>query len=283
VQPCRAANHLFIELVDIGPVVLFFRSFIFNIAWYVNLIVQMLVQTPIYFFLPHHKALGIPRRWAQSNTWLHRYLTGTEIEITGHENIPEGGCIVASKHQSVWEFYGLYAQFRDPCFVLKSELMKIPLFGWYLAKVKQLPIRRGDKGKAMRKMIREAKLAVDGDRQILIFPEGTRKAPDAETDYRYGVTRMYLDLNCPVVPVALTSGLFWPRRKFVRYPGVLRMKILEPIMPGLTSEQFSAELERRIEEGCDELYLKTSQDAVQPPLTEKILARAALAKARLGL
>lgn len=249
---------------------LFIRSLLFNLLWYLNIIVQMLVQTPFYFFLSHKKALDVPRRWANSSDVLHRWIVGTKHEVTGLENVPEGGCIVASKHQSLWEFYGLYAKLRDPCFVLKHDLMKIPFFGWYVAKVKQIPIRRGDKGKAMRHMIKEAKVAVDGDRQILIFPEGTRKAPGAETDYRYGVTRMYLDLNCPVVPVALNSGLYWPRRKFIRYPGTLRAQFLEPIMPGLTAKEFSAELERRIEEACDQLYLKASNDAVSPPINEAV-------------
>lgn len=254
---------------------LFIRSLLFNLAWYINIIIQMIVQTPFYFFLPHEKALGVPRRWALSNHFLHRWIAGTKIEITGHENIPEGGFIVAAKHQSIWEFYALYALFRDPCFVLKAELLNIPLFGWYVNKVRQIPIRRGDKGKAMRRMIADARPAIEGDRQILIFPEGTRKAPGAEPDYRYGVTRMYSELNCPVLPVALTSGLFWPRRKFLRYPGTLRAKMLEPIMPGLDPETFRAELQKRIEEGCDELYRQTMHDPVHPPIPEAVRQRVA--------
>ena len=241
----------------------------------------MVGQCWFYFFLPHQKALDVPRRWAQSANWLHTLIVGTKIDVTGLENVPADGCIVASKHQSIWEFYGLYALLRDPCYVLKAELMKIPFFGWYIAYVNQIPIKRGDRGKAMRGMLRDAKVAVEGGRQVLIFPEGTRKAPGAETDYRYGVTRMYLELNCPVVPVALTSGLFWPRRQFIRYPGTLRAQFLEPIMPGLSGPEFSAELERRIEEACDALYLTTSKDAVHPPLSEAVKARIELAKARV--
>ncbi len=260
---------------------LHFRSFVFNLIWYVNIILQLLGQCWFYFFLSHQKALDVPRRWGRSANWLHTLIVGTKIEVTGLENVPDSGCVIASKHQSVWEFYGLYALLRDPCYVLKAELMKIPFFGWYIAYVKQIPIKRGERGKALRSMLRDAKVAVDDDRQVLIFPEGTRKVPGSETDYRYGVTRMYLELNCPVVPVALTSGLFWPRRKFVRYPGTLRAQFLEPIMPGLTGPEFAAELERRIEEACDDLYLKTSEDPVHPPLSEAVMARIELAQARV--
>lgn len=248
----------------------FLRSLVFNIVWYANIIVQMVVQLPFYFFLSHDQAKEVPRRWALSNHWFHRWIVGTKMEITGHQNIPDGGFIVASKHQSIWEFYALYALFRDPCFVLKSELMKIPVFGWYVGKLNHVPIIRGEKGKAMRKMLKVAHERIADGRQILIFPEGTRKAPGAEPDYRYGVTRMYLELQCPVLPVALSSGLFWPRRKFVRYQGTLRAALLEPIMPGLTGDEFSAELQRRIEEATRELYLRTSQDAVHPPLPDAI-------------
>jgi 1-acyl-sn-glycerol-3-phosphate acyltransferase len=170
---------------------------------------------------------------------------------------------------------------RDSAFVLKSELMKIPFFGWYVGKLRHIPIRRGDKGRAMRKMIAVAKDRIAEGRQIVIFPEGTRKAPGEDPDYRYGVTRMYLELDCPVVPVALNSGLYWPRRKFLRYPGTIRTKICEPIMPGLTAKEFSAELERRIEEACDELYLMASQDKVRPPMNDAVIAKAARAKKRL--
>lgn len=248
----------------------FLRSLAFNIAWYLNLIVQMVGQAPVYFFLSRRAALGVCKRWCVSNHILHRWLAGTHIEISGTEHILDTGCIVAAKHQSIWEFYSLFPLLRDPSFVLKSELMKIPLFGWYVAKTDQIPIRRSDRGMALRNMLAHAKAKIAADRQILIFPEGTRRAPGAEPDYRHGVTRMYLELNCPVVPVALVSGLFWPRRKFLRYPGTLRARFLKPIQPGLSAEDFSAELERVIENACDELYVETARDPVHPPIPPKV-------------
>lgn len=260
---------------------LYLRSLLFNIAWYINILLHMLLQLPWYFFLNHQQAQKVPKRWTTSTHWLHRVIVGTRMEVIGQENMPDDGCIVACKHQSVWEFYAVNSLVRDSAFVLKAELMKIPFFGWYVNKLRHIPIRRGDKGRAMRRMIAIARERIAERRQLIIFPEGTRKAPGQEPDYRYGVTRMYLDLNCPVVPVALNSGLYWPRRKFLRHPGTIRVKILEPIMPGLSAKEFAAELERRIEEACDELYLMASQDEVHPPLNDAVLARVELAKKRL--
>lgn len=260
---------------------IYIRSTLFNIVWYVNIIVQMVVQTPFYFFLSHKQAVKVPKRWANSTHWFHKVLVGTHMEVEGLENIPEGGCIMASKHQSIWEFYTIYALVPDGAFVLKSELMKIPFFGWFVGKLVHIPIRRGEKGVAMRRMIRDAAVEIEKNRQIIIFPEGTRRSPGAEPNYRYGITRLYMDLNAPVVPIALNSGLYWPRRKFIRRPGTIRIKFLEPIQPGLSAEAFSEELERRIEEACDELYWRASQDEVSPPLSKAVRARIAVHEERM--
>lgn len=261
---------------------LYFRSLLFNSAWYINLVLHMVLQMPWFFFLSHKQAIMIPKRWAWTNNWLHRVLVGAKMEVIGAENLPTEGCIVACKHQSTWEFYAVNSLLPDCSFVLKSELMRIPIFGWFLAKLDHIPIRRGDGGKAMRNMIKESGIRVDKNRQVLIFPEGTRGSPGADPNYRYGVTRMYMDLKCPVVPIALNAGLYWPRRKFLRYPGTIRVKILEPIMPGMAGRAFANELESRIEEGCDELYLLASKDDVCPPLSDAVKARIAVAEERLS-
>ncbi len=258
------------------------RSFIFNLLWYINLPLQMIVQSPFYFFLKHENAVKVPKRWAYSSHWLHRVIVGTHVEILGKENLPEGGYLVAAKHQSTWDFYSIYAELKDSSFVLKSELMKIPFFGWYVAKLDHIPIRRADRSQALRAMTKEAKIQIAGNRQILIFPEGTRRAPGADPAYRFGITRLYLELNCPVVPVALNSGQFWPRRGFLRYPGTIRLSFLKPIQPGLSAEEFAQELEQRIEEECDRLYVLGSQDEVPPPPSEAVSVRIAAYKAKHG-
>ena len=259
---------------------LFLRSAAFNLAWYVNLVVQMLVQAPYYFLVSHRASVNVVQRWAGSNHVLQRWLAGTRVEWQGLENVPKGAAIIASKHQSIWEFYAVHHTLDDPAFVLKHDLMRIPLFGWYVAKTRHIPIRRGDRSKALREMMRVARERVNDGRQILIFPEGTRKAPGAEPDYRYGVVRMYTQLGVPVAPVALVSGLYWPRRQFARHPGTLRARYMPPIEPGMAEDAFHAHLREVIEMNTEDLYLQTSLDPVHPPLNAEVRAAIERAKTR---
>ncbi len=249
------------------------RSLIFNIVFYLNLVVQMLVQTPVYFLLPRKRAWNIVRNWCISTNWWHRLIVGTGMEIEGLENIPEGGCIIAAKHQSMWEFYSILPLFSDPAYILKRELMWIPLFGWYVAKTRMIPVNRGKRGKALRDMTARAQVEIAQGRQILIYPEGTRRSPGAEPAYKYGVAHMYKELGCPVVPIALNSGLYWPRRKFMRYPGTIRVRILKPILPGLDVEKFQEELQNRVEENCLELFALAAADDPAPPISDELVAR----------
>ncbi len=254
------------------------RALIFNVVFYLNLIVQMLVQTPLYFLLPRKGALVIVKNWCRSSNWWHRIIVGTKYEITGLENIPEEGCIIAVKHQSMWEFYAILPLFEDPAYILKRELMWIPLFGWYVAKTRMIPINRGKRSKAMKEMTAKAAEEIALGRQILIYPEGTRRVPGAEPAYKYGIAHMYKELKCPVLPIALNSGLYWPRRKFMRYPGTIRVNIMEPIMPGLDTEEFQSELQNRIEDSCMVLYEKAANDTPPPPLPEALKKQLAARK-----
>ena len=258
------------------------RSILFNVIWIINLVVQMVDQTPYYFLSGFKAAEKVPKRWGRSNHVLQRWIVGTRIEILGEENIPaEGqGALIAAKHQCNWDFYALNEMLPSTAFILKEQLMKLPFFGWYVAKLRHIPIRREDKGKAMRRMLKIAAERLEDGRQIVIFPEGTRMAAGASPNYRYGITRMYLDLNTAVVPVALNSGLYWPRHSYKRYPGILRCAFLEPIQPGLDSETFAAELERRIEEGCEDLYLMATRDELVPPMSAEVKAGVERARAR---
>ncbi len=249
------------------------RSLLFNLVFYLNLIVQMLVQTPIYFLLPRKGALGIVKNWCRSSNWFLKIIVGTRIEIEGIENIPEEGCIIAAKHQSIWEFFALLPLFEDPAYILKRELIWIPLFGWYVWKTRMIPINRGKRSKALKDMTKKAKEEIAIGRQILIYPEGTRRSPGAEPMYKYGVTHMYKELDCPVLPIALDSGLYWPRRKFMRYPGTIRVRILKPIEPGLESNEFQAELQDKIENACMDLYDKASKDIPPPPMPPELVAK----------
>lgn len=226
---------------------LFLRSLAFNVAFYVNLIGQMLIFLPV-LFLPRKWGWWIVPFWARSSLWLLKVVAGTKINIRGLENIPDGSCLVASKHQSLWETFALVPLFESPAFVLKRELNWIPFFGWYALKFRMIGIKRGTGGVGVRSLLDAARDAFELDeRQIIIFPEGTRRPVGAPPHYRAGIGALYVDSSLPCLPIALNSGLYWPRRKFIRYPGTITMEILDPIEPGLSQEAFMAELEISIE------------------------------------
>jgi len=142
---------------------------------------------------------------------------------------------------------------ENPALILKQELLYIPLYGQYVKKAGMIPIRRSDGPKALRTMLRRASEAVKAGRHLIIFPEGTRAAPGARNPYMPGVAGLYSHLDVPCVPVALNSGLFWPRRKLHRKPGTIIVEFLPPIAPGLDRKTFMTELENRIEGATDRL------------------------------
>jgi len=147
--------------------------------------------------------------------------------------------------------------FKDPIFILKRELIWIPFFGWCLSKFKMIPVDRGGRARALAQVTRRAKVELgDNGRQLLIFPEGTRRAAGAEPAYKFGVAHLYAELGLPCVPVALNSGLYWPRRRFLRRPGTIRLEILPPIAPGLDKAAFQALLQERIETASDRLLAR---------------------------
>ena len=132
------------------------RSIAFNLAFYVNLIVRMIVLSPIYFLSPRKKAWKIPKDWVLSNHALFKAIVGTDYEIEGVENLPEGPFIFAPKHQSFWDAYAFLHLLDDPVYILKRELMWIPLFGWYVAKMRMIPIDRGNRAQAIESVNRGA-------------------------------------------------------------------------------------------------------------------------------
>ncbi|KPF71123.1 acyl-phosphate glycerol 3-phosphate acyltransferase [Bosea sp. AAP35] len=230
------------------------RSLVFNVLFYVNLALWLVFAAMPALLLPRRALLGVTVAWAHTALWLMRVIAGTRYEITGRENIPPGGLIVASKHQSFWETFVMMMLFKDPIFILKRELIWVPFFGWCLSKFKMIPVDRGGRARALAQVTRRAKVELrDNHRQLLIFPEGTRRPAGAPPAYKFGVAHLYGELKLPCVPVALNSGLYWPRRKFLRRPGTIRLEILPPIAPGLDKATFQALLQEQIETASDRL------------------------------
>lgn len=249
------------------------RSLAFNVAFYLSLILQMIVWTPVYFFLPRHAAWIVPRFWSYSSLWLQKWIAGTDSRIEGVENLPQGPFILAPKHQSFWDTISFFPYLSDPVYILKRELMWIPLFGWYVAKMRMIPIHRGSRSKALKQALEIAKVRMAENRQLIIYPEGTRRAPGAEPAYKWGIAEIYATLNVPVVPVAHVAGLYWPRRRFARYPGTIHARFLPPIEAGLAKEAFMERLVRETEAACDEFLIEAARSANPPHFPPTAVAR----------
>jgi 1-acyl-sn-glycerol-3-phosphate acyltransferase len=214
----------------------------------------MIVWTPFYFLSPRHVAWFVPKFWSRSSLWLQKIFAGTDADIAGMENLPDGPFILAPKHQSFWDAIAFFPYLKDPLYILKRELLWIPFFGWYVAKMRMIPVDRGKRSIALKAVIAATNAEMARNpRQLIIYPEGTRRAPGDVPDYKYGIVELYSGLNIPVVPVAHMAGLYWPRRKFLRRPGTIRVEILPPIMPGLDKVSFQALLQERIETASDRL------------------------------
>jgi 1-acyl-sn-glycerol-3-phosphate acyltransferase len=233
-------------------VLILVRSILFNILFYLNLAVYLIAAIPTYF-LPYRVLVALAKSWGRSNLRLLRLVCGIDVAWIGLEKIPPGPLIVAAKHQSTWETFALLALFDDPTFIVKRELMWIPLFGWCIWKARMIPVDRGARTQALAAMTERARIQLERSRQLVIFPEGTRRAPGAEPAYKFGVAHLYAETGVPCLPVALNSGLVWPRRKFLRYPGTVRVEILDPIPPGLERAQFFERLKKDIEEATARL------------------------------
>ena len=237
------------------------RSLLFNILFYLNVIVLMIVALPT-LILPYRFLRPFIRSYSRTSLWLLRVICGTKVEWRGAEKIPKGACIVACKHQSLWETFSLYAVLEDPAYVLKRDLMWLPLFGWYMAKAGLIPIDRGAGLSALSRMTARARTTLTRSRQVVIFPEGTRRSPDAPPVYRPGVAHLYSKAGVTCVPLALNSGLFWPRRSFLRFPGTILVEVLDPIAPGLDSRTFLARLQNALEDATARLVQESR--AVKP-------------------
>ncbi|MEO1703078.1 MAG: 1-acyl-sn-glycerol-3-phosphate acyltransferase [Pseudomonadota bacterium] len=251
------------------------RSIIFNVLFYLVNAVQMIFWTPVFFVAPRSFCWRIVHWWAKSLTWLMRVVVGTQFKVSGLENIPAGGAIIAPKHQSAWDTFVLLPYVRDPVYILKRELMWVPLFGWYVARMRMIPIDRGAREKAIAKVNEGARIEMAKGRHLIIYPEGTRRPPGAEPKYKSGIAYLYAETAMPVVPVAHNAGLFWPKSSFMRYPGIFELKFLPPIEPGLDRDEFMDTLRDRLETASDELLLEVARSENPPPLSAATRTRVA--------
>ena len=222
------------------------RSVLFNIVFYVNLAL-FLVLGAEFFALPRKWAIRALQAWARTSVFLLRAITGTGMEVRGREHIPKGAALVAGKHQSFWETFAILPLLDDPAMVLKKELTWIPFFGWFIFKFRMIAVERSAGTAALRSLVARGQEEIAAGRQIVIMPEGTRRGPDDPPDYKPGAAALYGKLGVACTPFALNSGLYWPRRKFLRHPGTIIIEFLPAIPAGLARREFQARLETAIE------------------------------------
>ncbi len=222
------------------------RSIVFNILFYLNTLILLIMALPT-FFLPYRAIIWVAKTWGRINLVLLRVVAGIKIEVRGREKIPRGAILVAAKHQSAWETFALLPLFDNPVFIVKRELQWIPIFGWLMIKGRMVPVDRSAGSQALAEMTERARIELADNRQLIIFPEGTRRAAGAEPRYKFGVAQLYAAEGVPCVPIALNSGLFWPRRSIRRIPGTVVIEILDPIPPGLAKDVFYKRLQSDIE------------------------------------
>jgi 1-acyl-sn-glycerol-3-phosphate acyltransferase len=230
------------------------RSVIFVIWLYGSMAVIGLAMLPWVAADERYVWVAL-RAWARTILWGLRWIVGARVKFEGLENLPEGGALVACKHEAMLDTVVPALFLKEPVFIYKRELAKTPILGLYLGR-NQLAVDRGGYATALKSMVRGARDAVNKGRQVLIFPEGTRREVDAPPDYKPGIAAMYRDLNIPVTPIALNTGLIWKPKGIMRSPGTVTFKILPPIPAGLSRDDFMRELENKIE---------TESQALLPP------------------
>jgi 1-acyl-sn-glycerol-3-phosphate acyltransferase len=226
------------------------RSALFNALFFAWTTVVTLAGAPL-LAAPSATMHAYARFWAKSVLVLLRVVCGLDHRVVGP--LPPGGVIVASKHQSAWDTIVFMALLPTTTYILKRELLRIPLFGWYLLKAGMIAVDRKGGAGALKSVMQQSEAALDAGRTIVIFPQGTRVAAGASAPYQPGTIGLYTHLKRPVIPAALNSGHFWARRSFIKRPGTITLEFLEPIPPGLPRAVFARQLEERIEKASARL------------------------------
>lgn len=224
-------------------------SILSTIVFYIGTSVLVMLMLPVCLSARIAPLAG--RLWGRFATFV-AWISGISFRCEG--NVPKGKQVIyAVKHQSAWETMVLFWVLYDPIIVMKQELMRIPFIGWVFKRTGSIGVDRSAGMAALKKLKRDALIAQETGRPLLIFPQGTRVLPRTEAPYEIGVYALYSATGLPVVPVALNSGLFWPRKGIRKYPGCITLEFLPEIAPGLPRAAFMATLEEKIEQATTRL------------------------------
>ena len=233
----------------------FIKSLIFNLFFYSVVILVLIIAIPT-LVLPKKFTLLFGKFLANLIILILRITLNTKVIFHGLENLKKvDKFFVASAHQSLLETFILQSPLNFPIFILKKELLKIPLFGWYLKKIGSIEIIRETTTKENLNFFEKIKEVIDKEnRPLLIFPQGTRVKFGEQVPFKKGAGRIYDALSIPCIPVALNTGKIWPKNSFIKYSGDIHISFLEPIMPGIDKNEFLNQLEEKIYSEIEKFY-----------------------------
>jgi 1-acyl-sn-glycerol-3-phosphate acyltransferase len=233
----------------------FLKSLCFNILLYFGIILVFILAIPT-LVLPNKFTLYFGKFLAHYVIWILRVIMNTKVIFHGLENLKKiDKFFLASAHQSMFETFALQAPLNYPVFILKKELLKIPLFGWYLKKIGSIDIVRETTTRENLNFFDKIKTTINkNNRPLLIFPQGTRVKFGERSPFKKGVGRIYDSLNLPCIPIALNSGKVWPKNSFMKYKGDIHVSFLKPIMPGKGKNEFIREIEDKIYSENEKYY-----------------------------
>jgi 1-acyl-sn-glycerol-3-phosphate acyltransferase len=206
------------------------RSALFNVAFFVIGFAMTLLAMAVRVVAPGH-VIDVAELWARGLVFSVRIVCGIRLEVTGLEHIPSGAALIASRHQSAFDTFVWLTLLPRCCYVFKEELLRIPLFGPLIAAAGMIAVDRDAGGSAIRALLRQGDVAVRNQRQIVIFPEGTRSEPGSPGALQSGVAALASRTGLPVIPVSTDSGRYWGRRAFRKQAGTIRILIGPPIPP----------------------------------------------------
>ena len=223
-------------------IIIFFRSLIFNILFYIWTFFISFFSFPV-FFLNRKFDVKVWFLWIKVTNKILKMVVNLDYKVKGSKNITSNNVIYACQHQSAWDTIILPYLIGDCIIFHKKSLLFIPIFGWHLFKLGMIIITRNKGANNLRRIIRKTKKAISKNRPVLIFPHGTRTLPNSTNKIQSGIVVLYKYLNIKVIPVKLNSGKYWGKNKFLKYPGKITVNFLNPIKPGLTPGEFRKKLE----------------------------------------
>ncbi len=245
------------------------RSLIFSIQIYAMMAIMAVFFTP-WALIDRRGAFAGVHTWCRYVRWSARWMLGLHSEVRGE--IPQGEVMIAAKHQSFFDIIILVSELPRPKFIMKKELGRTPILGWYAKQIGCVPVDRGKRGQAIKAMMERVRSGRQEPGQLIIYPQGTRTAPGAYREYKIGTALLYQEMGTDCIPVACNVGVFWPRQRIYRDPGLAVVEFLPAIPPGLELRDFTKRLEEAVETASNHLMAEAGFDA--PAAIKKAQARA---------